>query len=223
MHVGSTISAMSGGSLGWFLTTEVLRVRVLTSSWLGNVWLNRHAARDNVGSHTATGRILRRGGSTESLGQLLDQSLGNIVHSNVHSVSNTQNDQRTLARVGEECVRCVQLSVRCFLNLTNADTSLSDNRANKDMRDEKAHRVRLRGGGRRGLEILLVESAHNEAECLGHSINLAAYSKDAFNGASGVVANGTLGARQTTDLSHILSALANDGSRLAGANASTHM
>jgi hypothetical protein len=100
MHVGSTISSMSGGSLRWFLTTEVLRVRVLASGGLGNVRLNGHATRDYVGSHAATGCVLGRSGTAESLSQLLDQSLSNIVHSNVYSVSNTQDDQRSLARVG---------------------------------------------------------------------------------------------------------------------------
>jgi hypothetical protein len=109
------------------------------------------------------------------------------------------------------------------LNLTDADTGFSDDGTNEDVRNEEAHRVRLGGGCRRSLEILLVEGAHNEAECFGHSINLAAYSKDTFNSASRVVANGALGARQTTDLSYVLSALANDSSRLAGANTSTHM
>jgi len=79
------------------LAAKVLWVRVLTSSRLGNVWLDGHAAWDNVGRHSATGGILGRSGTAESLGQLLDQRLRNIVHSNVHSVSNTQNDQRALA------------------------------------------------------------------------------------------------------------------------------
>ena len=75
-------------------------VRVLASGGLGNVRLNGHATRDYVGSHAATGCVLGRSGTAESLSQLLDQSLSNIVHSNVYSVSNTQDDQRSLARVG---------------------------------------------------------------------------------------------------------------------------
>ena len=101
LHVRSTISSVSGSSLGWFLATEVLWVRVLTSGGLGNVWLNRHAAWDDVGSHTTTGCILGCSRSTESLGQLLDQGLSNIVHSNVHSVSNTKDHQGAFSGEGQ--------------------------------------------------------------------------------------------------------------------------
>jgi hypothetical protein len=83
---------MGRGALG-LLTMEVARVLVLTSSRLRYVWLDRHAARDDVGSHTATSGILRRGRSTKALRQLLDESLGDIVHSDVHSVGNTKHDQ----------------------------------------------------------------------------------------------------------------------------------
>jgi len=223
MHVRSTISTVSGGALGWFLTAKVLWVRVLASSGLGNVWLDGHAAWDNVGRHSATSGILGRSGTTESLGQLLNQCLRNIVHSNVHSVSNTQNDQRALARVGEEGVRCIQLSIGSVLDLADANTSLANDGADKDVRDKQTHGIGLGGGRGRGLEVLLVESAHNETKGFGHSINLAAYSKYTFDSAPRVVANGTLGARQTTDLSHILSALANNGGCLTGADAGAHM
>ena len=75
------------------MATEILRMGVLSAGGLGNVRLDRHAARDDIGSHTATGCVLRSGGSTKPLGELLNKSLSNIVHSNVHGVSNTEDDQ----------------------------------------------------------------------------------------------------------------------------------
>jgi hypothetical protein len=51
------------------------------------------------------------------------------------SVGHTENNQGALARVREERVRGVQLGVGGFLNLTNADTSLANNGANKNVGD----------------------------------------------------------------------------------------
>jgi hypothetical protein len=145
MHVGDTVLRRRC-PLGVRIVTasEVARRSVLTTSRLWDVRLNRHTARDDVSSSSATGSILRGGRATETLGQLLNQGLSHIVNGNVNCISHAKNDEGSLARVRQHGIRSIQLRVRCILDLANAYATLTDDRANEDVGDEKTHWVGLR-------------------------------------------------------------------------------
>ena len=104
LHVWLRVLTMHRGPLGWVaglsLSTVVVGVSILASSGLGNVWLDRHATRDDVGCRTAPGGILRCSGATEALCELLAQRLGDVVHGDVDRVRYTKYHKRALTRVG---------------------------------------------------------------------------------------------------------------------------
>lgn len=80
-------------------TTEMAGRAVLTTARLRHIWLHRHATRDDIGSYTATGGILRGCRAAEPLRELLYKRLGNIVDSDVNSVGNTKDNKRAFTGV----------------------------------------------------------------------------------------------------------------------------
>lgn len=130
-------------ALGWVRATELLRRAPLTTSRLRDVGYNLHTAGNDTGRSTTTGGISRSSWSTEAFGKLLYQSTSNIVGGNVDSISHTQDDKRSLGGQRKARIRCVQSSTRGFLDLTDSHTTLTDDGANEDVRNQQAQRVGL--------------------------------------------------------------------------------
>jgi hypothetical protein len=86
------------------VSLERLGVAVLSTSGLGHVWYDLHTTGHNACRSTAARSISRRGGSAETLCQLLHEGDSNIVGCNVHGISNTQNHEGTFCRERETSV-----------------------------------------------------------------------------------------------------------------------
>src|SRR6185295_13565284 len=106
-----TTMRMRRRPLGVLLAAEVVRVSVLASGRLGDIGLYRHATWDDICSNTATRSILRSSRTAKSLRELLDQSLCNIIYSDMDSISNTKHNEGALAGVREHGIGCIQFSI----------------------------------------------------------------------------------------------------------------
>lgn len=79
----------------------VVRMTILASSRLRHVRDNLHTAGNNTSRSSTSGSIRRSCGATEALGQLLHKRLSNVVSSNVHSICDSKNDERSFGGEGQ--------------------------------------------------------------------------------------------------------------------------
>jgi hypothetical protein len=73
----------------------------LASASLWDVWDDLHTARNNACWPSATCGVSRSSRATKPLGELLDKSTADVVSRDMNSVSNAENDERTLGREGQ--------------------------------------------------------------------------------------------------------------------------
>lgn len=133
---------------------------------LRDVGNDLHAAGHDADGGAVAGGVGGGCGATETLCQLLDQSLGYVVGCDMDSIGNTIDGEAALAREREARVRSIDPRARSFLNLANAGSSTADDSADKDGRNKKTKIIRLGLGSRRLIERLLVEGADNQSESL---------------------------------------------------------
>lgn len=123
----------------WLIVVSsiVVRMTILASSRLRHVRDDLHTAGNDTSRSSASSSIRRSCWATEALGQLLHKRLSNIVSSNVHSICDTENDERSFCGERQARVGCVETGARCFLNLTNAYARFPDDRTDQDVRNEQ--------------------------------------------------------------------------------------
>ena len=73
----------------------VVRMTVLATSRLRHVRNDLHTARNDTSRSSASSSIRRSCWATEAFRQLLHKRLSNIVRCNVHSICDTENDERS--------------------------------------------------------------------------------------------------------------------------------
>lgn len=229
VEVRDTIS--TGRCPVWLSVVSLERVwmTVLSTSRLRNIGHHLHTARNDTSRTTASGGVGRSSWSSKPLSELLDQGHSHIVGGNMHSISNTKNDKRTLSGQRKACIRGIQTRSGSFLDLANPDTALANDRTDEDMGDKETKGIRPRLGSRRGLERLVVKCTDNQSEglkkqsatnlqfskwlgretYLGDSILRTADGQDTLYCTTGVVANSALGTRQTADLGDIFPTFSN--------------
>lgn len=123
------------------VTAVVFGPAVMTRSWLRRVRNNLHASRDRTSRRSTACGIGRSCWATKTLIKLLEKSASDIVSGNMDSVCDTHNHERPFARHWETRVGCIQTSTRGFLDLSDASTTLTNDGADQNMRDQKAERV----------------------------------------------------------------------------------
>lgn len=80
------------------VSSIIVGMAVLASGRLGHVRNNLHTARNDTSRASAPSSIRRSCWATKALGQLLHKRLSNVVGSNVHSICDTKDDQRSFCR-----------------------------------------------------------------------------------------------------------------------------
>lgn len=148
------------------MSSIVVRMTILAASRLRHVRDDLHAAGNDTGRPSTSSSIRRSCGAAEALGQLLHKRLPNVVSSDVHSICDTKDHERSLGGEGQAGVGRVETGARCFLNLANAYARLPDDRADQDVRNKQTQGVRLGLGGRRSLKRLVVQCPYDEPESL---------------------------------------------------------
>lgn len=103
-----------------------------------------HTAGNGSRGGTASSGICGRSRATESIVQLFKESAAHIVGGNVDSVSNTHDNKRALAGHRQTRIRCVQSGSRGLLDFANASTSLTNDGADENVRDEETEGVSFR-------------------------------------------------------------------------------
>jgi len=84
----------------------------------------------------------------------------------VYGICDTKDDEGAFSGEWQTRLRGIEAGTGRFLDFADSDTLLADDRANEDMWDEKAERVRLGLWGRSRFERFLVKSANDETESL---------------------------------------------------------
>lgn len=148
------------------VTAVVLSSPVVSGSRLGAVWDHLHASGDGASRRAASGCVGRGSGAAKSIVELLEERAADIVSSNVNGISNAHDYERAFAGHGKAGIRGIEPCARGFLNLTNAGTTLSNDGANKNMRDQQTEGVSLGRSGRGLVERLVVQCSDNETEGL---------------------------------------------------------
>jgi hypothetical protein len=98
MEIGNPIRVCGGAMRLVVVSLVVIRMTVLTASWLRYIWNNLHPPWDHAGRSAGTGGICRGSWAPKSFGQLLDKGLSDIICSDVNSVSHTKNNQGPFSR-----------------------------------------------------------------------------------------------------------------------------
>lgn len=83
------------------MSSIVVRMTILASSRLRHVRDDLHTAGNDASRSSTSSSIRRSCWATEALGQLLHKRLSNIVSSNVHSICDTENDERSFGGEGQ--------------------------------------------------------------------------------------------------------------------------
>lgn len=148
------------------VTLEGVGMAVLPTSGLRHVRHNLHAARHSASRTAAAGGIGRGSGAAEAFCQLLDESHGNVVGSDVHCVSNTENNKGPFSRQGKASIRSVETCTRGVLDLSNTAPTLANDRANENMGNQQTQGVCLGLGSRRGIKGLIVQGTNNKTKGL---------------------------------------------------------
>ena len=83
------------------MSSIVVRMTILASSRLRDVRDDLHTAGNDTSRSSTSSGIRRSCGAAEALGQLLHERLSNVVSSNVHSICDTKNDERSFGGKGQ--------------------------------------------------------------------------------------------------------------------------
>lgn len=150
----------------WVVLLHVASLAIAASCRLWDVWDNLHATWDNASWATLTGSICGCGWTTESGGELIHESGCDVVCGNVDGVSDTEDDEGSLAGKWQVHVGGVELGARLLLDLLDAGSSLADDGADEDGWDENAEWVCSGLSGGCLLEGLAVQCANDQTECL---------------------------------------------------------
>ena len=111
------------------VSSIVVGMTVLASGRLRYVRDDLHTAGNDTSRSSTSSSIRRSCWATEALSQLLDKRLSNVVSSNVHSICDTEYDERPFCGKRQARIGRVKTGARCFLNLANAYSRLPNNRA----------------------------------------------------------------------------------------------
>lgn len=130
MEVGNAIGTCRSPIGVRVMSSEGIRMTILATDGLRNIRYHLHAARDGSSRTSAPGSVGRSGRSAETLGELLDQSNGNIVGGDVNCICDTENYKGALRRQGKARIRGIETRAGSLLDFTNTATTLADNRAN---------------------------------------------------------------------------------------------
>ena len=98
MQIWNTVGVSRGTLRLIVMPSVVVRMTILTTSRLGYIWDYLHATRNNACRSSTTRGVCRSCGTTETLCQLLNKRLSNVVSGNVNSIRNTKDNERTLGR-----------------------------------------------------------------------------------------------------------------------------
>lgn len=123
------------------VSSIIIGMAVLTSGGLRHVGNNLHTTRNDTSRASAPSSISRSCWPTKALGQLLHKRLSNVISSNVHSICNTKDDQRSFCRKRQAGVRSVETGARGFLNLANAYARFANDRADQYVRNKQTQGV----------------------------------------------------------------------------------
>lgn len=117
MEIGNAVR-VGRGSLSVVVMAFVgIGIAVRTMKRLRLVWYNLHPTWDWTGRAPRAGRVSRRGRTSESLGQLLNEGVGDVVGRDMNGIGNTKNNQRTFGGKRETRTRRVETCPRSLLNL----------------------------------------------------------------------------------------------------------
>lgn len=118
-------------------------VAVLAVEGLRLVRNHLHATGD--GSRRSAGARSIGGGSrtTISLGKLLDQSVGNVVCSDVNGIRDTSDNKRALGGKRQRRSRGVQAGARSILDFADARAGFADDGADQDVGNKKPQGIGL--------------------------------------------------------------------------------
>lgn len=101
MEVGNAICTSCGAVGVRVVSSEGVRVAVLAADWLRNIRDDLHTTRDSSSRTTATCGVRRSSRPAKTIGELLDQSNGDVVSGNVDCIRNTEDYEGTLRRQGK--------------------------------------------------------------------------------------------------------------------------
>ena len=79
------------------VTPEIVRMAIISTSGLRDVWYYLHATRNNTSGTTTSSSIGRRSRTSKSLGELLKECATNVVCGNVNSIGYAKDHKRTLS------------------------------------------------------------------------------------------------------------------------------
>ena len=96
--IGSTICISWSAIRLIVVSTIVVRMTPLTSSWLRHIRDNLHAARYDTCRSTTAGRVGRSCRTPESLCQLFHQGLTDVVGRDMNCIGDAENDERPFCR-----------------------------------------------------------------------------------------------------------------------------
>lgn len=102
------------------VSSIVFWMTILASGGLRHVRNHLHTAGNDTGRSPTSSSVRRSCWTTKALGQLLYKRLSNVVRSNMHSICDTKNDERSFCGERQARVGRVETGARCFLNLANA-------------------------------------------------------------------------------------------------------
>lgn len=157
----------------------------------------------------------------------------------MNSIGNAHDDQGTLSGKGQAGVGSIETSSGSLLNLLDARTALTNDRADQDVGDQQTQGIGLRVAVGRLGKRLIVQRTDNKTECLGllaselprhrvatylcDRINDTRDSENTLNSALLVVADGALGVRHLSDFGNVLAALSDNGGGLGAGNNGSHV
>lgn len=128
--------SVAWGLLATIGASVIIRMTIVTTSWLRDVWDHLHSPRHYSCRATASGSIRGCGRPPKPLGELLEECATDIVGGNMNSISNSKDDQGAFRGKRKARVRSIETSTGGFLNLSNSDTSFANDRTNQNVRDQ---------------------------------------------------------------------------------------
>lgn len=144
MEIGNPVG-VGRGSLSVVVVAFVgigISVRTMERLWL--VWYNLHPTWDWTSRPPRASRVSGRGRASESLSQLLNEGVGDVVGRDMDGIGNTKNDQRTFGRERKTRPGRVETCPRGLLNLAYSRARFPNDRTNEDVRNEQTKGISFR-------------------------------------------------------------------------------
>ena len=95
MKIWHTVRVCRGTLWLIVVSSIVVGMTILASSRLRHIRDNLHTAGNDASRSSTSSGIRRSCGTTEALGQLLYKCLSDVISSNMHSICDTENDERS--------------------------------------------------------------------------------------------------------------------------------